>query len=249
MAKKGFEAMRTRTTLIGLGCALLLAATVQAGDTLESVEKRLGAQWEKLSSMSARFDLVRKEIRDGVPMTTSGQGKFESLKYDDRRLYRTDLDSRTQPDDKSTKGISEKSATMIDDGVYLYTLSTRTTRPVPAAVKMVSQPGGLGGNGKAMLGLMRKTHDLRLLPDQSISKQACYVVEATRKGAPRGGAVRKMIFFRRADGIVLEMRGFDARGEQIMTMTYRDIKLNPKIDPRRFIFKAPPGVKIVDRTK
>ena len=34
-----------------------------------------------------------------------------------------------------------------------------------------------------------------------------------------------------------------------MTMTYHDIKLNPKIHPGRFIFKAPPGVKIVDRTK
>ena len=114
---------------------------------------------------------------------------------------------------------------------------------------MVAHPGGLGGSGKAMLGLMRQTHDLRLLPDQSVGKQPCYDVESTRKGPPRGGAVRKMIFLRQVAGSVLECRRSNPSGEPAMTMTYPDTKLNPKTDPRRFIFKAPPGVKTRDRTK
>jgi outer membrane lipoprotein-sorting protein len=38
-------------------------------------------------------------------------------------------------------------------------------------------------------------------------------------------------------------------GKPMNTMTYSDIKINDKISPDRFVFKAPPGVEVQDLSK
>jgi outer membrane lipoprotein-sorting protein len=45
------------------------------------------------------------------------------------------------------------------------------------------------------------------------------------------------------------MMGLDEASMPMMTLTYQDVRINPGIDPSRFVFEAPAGVTMVDQTK
>ena len=48
---------------------------------------------------------------------------------------------------------------------------------------------------------------------------------------------------------MLKMVNRSKDGQHNQTIEYTDLKLNPKIAPSRFVFKAPEDVELVDNTK
>ena len=44
------------------------------------------------------------------------------------------------------------------------------------------------------------------------------------------------------------MDGLNSGGDVIMSVTLSNIKVDPKLDPARFVFKPEPGTNVIDMT-
>ncbi|MCH8966553.1 MAG: hypothetical protein IID43_02655 [Planctomycetes bacterium] len=235
--------------LAGMGLVLMMASVATAADTVESVQKRIVEQWEKLSSMSAKLVMTSSTTNASMTMTTMAEGTFEYMKKGDQKSYRTDMKITMLHETGGKQQKNESTTCMIDDGTSLYSLSTVPNLPQPSATKTKSRPGGLGGSSQAMFDRLHEKNTLKLLPEASVDGQVCYVIEATAKKESSPQLAKALNYFRKNDGVVAKSVGFDGTGKQILMMTYSDIQINSTIDPQRFVFEAPQGVQVMDMTK
>ena len=93
--------------------------------------------------------------------------------------------------------------------------------------------------------IWRTTSDLKVLPDSSSDGRAAWVIEATPK-PDQAGQGKTVIHYDKESGQMIKMITYTPDGKPMATMTYTDIKVNDKISPDRFVFKAPPGVEVQD---
>jgi len=211
------------TMIIAVGLAGLGRAA--AADTLESVEKQLLEKWGQVQTMSAKVTI------EGVMPNMTANGAYELMKKGDKSLFRMELSFGEQV-----------SQTMIGDGDFVYGVMERMGQTQALKAKPDDAQAMDAGS---QLRALRKTHELKLLPDQSIDGQTTCVIEATPK-EPGGG--KTITHFAKETGIMLRVITQDATGDPAWTMTMSDVKTNAKIDPSRFVFTAPPGVQVMDMT-
>jgi outer membrane lipoprotein-sorting protein len=103
--------------------------------------------------------------------------------------------------------------------------------------------------GEAMFKALREQHNLTLADDEELSGEKCWVIHATPKKPGRPGEAAKVAYyFRQKDGATVQMLGYDADGNKMMTATFSEIKFDEKLDPQRFEFKVPEGVQVMDMT-
>ena len=228
---------------------VIAAGPVLAGETLESVEKKIVEQWEKHRSVSAEFALTQKMEMGGAKIGSTTKGTYEHLKDGDRQLYRMDMTTNTVQDFGGQTMKSSSKAMVIDDGEFQYVLTEVQQMPEPMAVKTKSDPTKVGGSVKAMFDSLRKEYDLKLMPDKTVDGESVYVIQGIPKATGPASWAKSIYHFRKDVGMPVKMVYLDKDGKVVQTLTYTDIKLNPKIDRDRFVFKAPEGVQVMDMTK
>lgn len=228
---------------------VIAAGPVLAGETLESVEKKIVEQWEKHRSVSAEFALTQKMEMGGAKIGSTTKGTYEYLKDGDRQLYRMDMTTNIVQDSGGQTMKSSSKAVVIDDGEFQYVLTEVQQMPQPMAVKTKSDPTKVGGSGKAMFDSLRKEYDLELMPDKTVDGESVYVIQGIPNATGPTGWAKTLFHFRKDVGMPVKMVYLDKDGKDVQTLTYTDIKLNPKIDPDRFVFKAPEGVQVMDMTQ
>ncbi|MHC4695280.1 MAG: LolA family protein [Planctomycetota bacterium] len=212
-------------TIIALSCAGVSSAT--AVETIESVEKKLTEKWNKVRSVSAKVKM------EGPSPGMGGTGALELMKRGDEVLFRMEMTLASQV-----------STIMISDGEFMYAVNDHMGQKM--ALKMKSDKSQLM-TPTAQLSERRTTHELKVLPDQSIDGHAAYVIEATPK-QQISGIGKAISYYAKETGVVLRMIAHDQSGNVISNMTFTDVKINPKIDASRFVFTAPPGVQVMDMT-
>ena len=254
--------MSDRKRLLGLAragivcwCALcVVLASSAAGKTIEEVEKELVAKHGKLKSYTAKT-LTKQDMAmgEGNRYKAESTGTMEWAQRADKVLYRMEMESTsvTTISKKETK--SKTTATMVCDGEFITSLNDMDGRKM--AFKSKVDPSQ-SGDVKATFKGWKKEYDLKLLPDEKIEKQACYVIEATpkkkkdEKGAAQVNQFSRMRYWYRKDlGIVVKYVAYDKDNKPTMTSTTTDIKVNPDIKPERFKLKVPEGVQMTDMTK
>jgi outer membrane lipoprotein-sorting protein len=92
----------------------------------------------------------------------------------------------------------------------------------------------------------REDYDLSVLPEEKIDGETAYVIQATPKEKTTPGMSKTLNYYRKSDGIMLKMVMYGEDGKPMSTITYSDIKVNADIPAERFVFKAPPGVQVMD---
>jgi outer membrane lipoprotein-sorting protein len=133
----------------------------------------------------------------------------------------------------------------VSDGKITHTLMEQMGQKMCLKTKAEAQ----SMVGEAMFKTLREQHNITLAEDEEVDGEKCWVIHATPKTPGRPGEPAKSAFyFRQKDGATVQMLGFDASGKQVMTATFTDIKFNEKLDPQRFEFKVPEGVRVMDRT-
>ena len=228
---------------------VIVAGPVLAGETLESVEKKIVEQWENHRSVSAEFTLTQEMEMGGAKIGSTTKGTYEHLKDGDRQLYRMDMTTNNVQDSGGQTMKSSSKAMVIDDGEFQYVLTEVQQMPEPMAVKAKSDPTKVGGSGKAMFDSLRKEYDLKLMPDKTVDGESVYVIQGTPKATGPEGWAECLYHFRKDVGMPVKMVYLDKDGKVVQTLTYTNIKLNPKIDRDRFVFKAPEGVQVMDMTQ
>lgn len=237
--------MMKRVGLILMPCAVFAftSATVVADD-LETIEKKITQAWQKHKSMTAKMKMVSRMAMGEMVTESEAEGTYELVREGKQVLFRMDLESKsvTKTGDQEIK--SAQQVTTICDGEYVYSLGD--TMGQKMATKMKPDPKGSNDPGE-ILKMLRKDHELKLLPAETIDGQKVHVIEAIPKKKDKQ-QYSKMLYYLREDGIPAKQVTYDTAGKPMTTFTYTDIKVDVKIDPRRFVFKAPEGVEVMDMT-
>jgi len=234
--------MRMRVSLIGtvvLGFAFF-SATASA-ETIEEVSKKITAASERLSSFSVKTKMVTEIKQEGFSMVSTTDGTTEMLRKGGDFLVRTENKSVSETNVGGNVTKQESSSLWISDGAFAYMVSE-------AAGTKSAQKTKIEKPDVDPFKIWRDTADLKVLPDSSLDGQAVWVIEATPKSG-QAGQGKTVIHFHKESGQMIKMVAYGPDGKPMTTMTYSDIKINDKISPDRFVFKAPPGVEVQDLTK
>ena len=222
-----------------------LAGAARAADTLESVEKKLAEKSSKIKSLTAKMSMTTSITRNESSSQVESTGTHEFTRQGGKALSRTHMNVKRISNIAGKEILSEFSVLTIVNGDVMYTL--RDQRGRTKALKTAA--GGFQtADGWAMLDKLRKQHEFKLLPEETIDGSPVYVLEGKRKEESRDKDKTKL-YIAKDTGIVLKKIRVDESNRNSSTTIFSDVKLNPKIDPGRFVFEAPPGVEIEDKTK
>jgi outer membrane lipoprotein-sorting protein len=230
-----------------LMASLVLGWTLPAAvaDELETVEKKLGEAWKKHKSMTAEFTMVSKMEQPGFAMESTTKGTQETMRKGDQLLFHTAMTTSTVQKIGEQESKSESKVTVVSDGTYAYMLTETMGQKMAVRTKADPQQAG---DPQATFEVLRKDHTLKLLPEETIDGKKAFVIEATPKQTQPMGPGKSVYFFLQDGGVLVKMVVSDQAGKPMTTMTYSDIKFDVKIDPQRFVFKAPEGVQVIDQT-
>lgn len=239
-----------------MACVAWLAALAlpltAAGEDLSAVQKKIGDAWSGTKSISAK---VTKKLEQNMPngnrMRSEGSGTYEMLRDGDKVKFRMEatVDTGVKIKDSEKDFKISSTSLVIDDGEYLYNMQTQMGKPNASREKSDTAKRDPAANErKAMFETLTKENELKALSDERISGVDCYRIEATARGARGAGLPAKSVFaFAKDTGMLMQVKNFNDKGEDIGHETYSDVKINEKLDPQRFVFKAPDGVTVKDR--
>lgn len=228
-----------RMLVCGVGILALgfgLTGSAVAGETFEEVSKKIAAAAEKVKSFSSKSKTVVEMKQEGFSMSSTTEGTYEMVRKGDAYLLRTETRTRSETSimGKTTK--TESTMLMIMDGEYSYTLTETDTVKV-AQKRRIKDPQSHVDALKSW----GDTADMKVLADASVDGHAVWVIEMTPKGGDQG---RTVLSYHKESGQMIKMVSYTPDGKPMSTMTSTDIKVNERISPERFVFKAPPGVTV-----
>ncbi len=219
---------------------ILACVSFASAETLESVEKTLVEKFKAYKSLSAD---VAMTVQISPGMGGEGKGTMEFLRDDGQEMVRTEIIMKMNFGGQ----LMESHTASFFDGTDAYTIIE--TMGQKQVMKMpASQAQGRSG-GKAFFTDLKRENELRLLPEETIDGIKVYVIEAKpKKPTPQAPGLTKF-YFDKDKGFMGKMISWDAGGKTMVSLTMANVKINPKLDASRFVFKAPKGVKITDMTK
>lgn len=232
-------------------CTLFaLAATAAAETSVEEVRKAISDAYKNMKSYSADFQMTQDmSFGEGSSMKSESSGKM-LWKQDGGKVYfRTEVKSKTSQNFGGQKQTMESTTLSVSDGEYAYTLSDSAGQKYATKQKMKAEEDIL--NPASMFDSFKEFGEVKVLDEDAVEGQACYVIEATAKAdeGDQGMAapfVRQRVWFRKDNGLGVQMVGYDGDGKEVMKSITKNIKLNPSIDASKFKFEAPEGVTVMD---
>ena len=228
--------------VLGIGILVLAFGFVTAcvaGESFEEVSKKIAAASEKVQSFSAKSKTITEMKQEGFSMTSTTEGTTEMLRKGDVFLSRMETKSVTENVVAGTTSKQESTMLMINDGAYTYTVSEMGGTKSAFRTKVEKSDAD-------PFKAWRETAELKVLPDESVDGHAVWVIEATPKVA-QAAQGKTVIYYHKESGQMIKMVVHTPDGKPMTTTTYSDIKVNEKISPDRFVFKAPPGVEVQDQ--
>jgi outer membrane lipoprotein-sorting protein len=100
-----------------------------------------------------------------------------------------------------------------------------------------------------MFKYMREQSELKLLPEEKLEGEDVYVVETRpKKPTPNAPIARSLYYFSKETGAPLRMVSKNDKDEDVQIMQFSALEFDARIDPDRFKFEAPEGVKVIDQT-
>lgn len=249
--------MTTRIWQVAMAAVLVWMPSAMGAeaDKLAELEKKIAAGWAKHTSMTAKIKTVAKmTMPTGHTTETTSEGTYEAAKKTGKDkgkpiiLFRMDVKNRSVMTMGGQKTVTNQTMTTIMDGTHTYMLMDNMGQKTVMKQKQTKKDSN---DPTAMLKTLRRTHEVRVRPDEKLAGTRVYVVQATPKKktatAPTMMQPSKMVFYHRHnDGTLLKNVVCGPDGKPISTTTFTDIKYDLKIDPKRFVFKAPPGVTVME---
>jgi len=234
--------MRRRVSLIGiLGLGLAFSGAAVSAETVEEVSKKINAASEKLNSFSAKMKMVTEMKQEGFSMVSTAEGTTEMLRKGGELLVRSENKSVSDTNVGGNVSKQESSMLFITDGSFAYTVTEAGGAKSAQKMKLVKPDND-------PLKDLRNMGELKVLPESSTDGRAAWVIEATPKSDDAGQG-KTIVHYDKESGQMIKMVAYSPDGKPMTTMTFSDIKVNDKISPDRFVFKAPPGVEVQDLSK
>ncbi|MCP4246834.1 MAG: outer membrane lipoprotein-sorting protein [bacterium] len=240
-----------RLTKAIVGSVFLAALAVPAtADRIDEIEKELIQAHGKLKSYTAKSRSSYDSGTDDESMYKSNdKGTYEWQRQGELVMYRIETTGMQVVKAGGKESANLVKSTVVCDGKDMYVLSD--TSGQKSAIKHKADPRAAGAPAMMFEGL-RDQYNLKVLADESVNGQSCYVIEGKAKHVGEDGGnpmVRYVTYVSKEMGVAVKGIGYDADGKTMSASDTTDIKINVPISPERFEFVAPEGVTVVDMAK
>lgn len=232
-----------------MGAAIAVSWGCSAeGQRILEVEKEIIEKASKIQSYSAKITTHTKIDNEYFHDSTM-EGTLELSRVGAKTLYRNEgkIKGKYMPPERAERPL-DRDTLSVCDGVHLYQYVDQSREPWPdkRAIRMDAGSEPALFPDRKFFDALRTDHDLDLLPDEKLDGQEVHVIVAVPNDPARFNIKRKITYFSSETGLILKQVIYDIKDVPFNTMTLRDIKTNVKIDPERFVFKAPEGVQVQD---
>ncbi len=228
-----------------VGSVFLAALAVPASaDRIDEIEKELTQAHGKLKSFTAKIrSSSTYDMGEEGSSKSDDKGTHEWMRQGETVLFRIETVGREVEKTEGQERVSKTKSTNVCDGKYLYVLSDFDGEKSAIKTEADQRPGG----DLAMIfeGL-RAEYKLKVLADDSVNGQSCYVIEGTATKKLDNPITRQLAYFSKEMGIAVKMIGYNADGKVVFSSDTTDIKVNVAISPDRFKFETPAGVTVAD---
>lgn len=202
--------------------------------SLETVTAAVRGAWENVSSLKADITVTARLPIGETRLDLTGGGALEFLRHDEKDKFRQRIATEIAPP-HAMEGVTE----IICDGdaiemITVFMNNRHSARVQPDLFKGVMPPGGA-----ALLALLEKDFDLRVLPETRLEDSAVFVLEALPKSAQAGMPDRKaVLYFDKETGLQRKVELYESAAVITATFTLSNITLNPEIDEARFVLSG-----------
>ena len=239
-----------RYTLVVTMCALLLAPLFAASAReLSEVEDIIVELAENVDTYTATIEMKGESADGPMKVKMEGKGTLEGMSKDDKNLYRLALD---QTIDMGEQTMDHKILTVFT-GDLIWTEMDMMGQTIAIKAKPETQTDMVVGSGRESFKQLREQYDMKLLPDAVVNEEPVYVLELRLKedtdegpGEPDAQFDKALLSFSQETGLPIKMVMLDESETPIMTLLYKDYKINPEIDATRFEYTPPEGAMVMD---
>lgn len=235
--------MRSLSCRAAVAVAVLLVGASIHAATVEEIQKDLIAKRETCKSLSFDQTIEMEMKNDQMSMTSKGTGTFETLKKGGKYLTRMESSSTGEQKMMGQTVASKITTLMVYDGEFAY--NYMDMNGMKQATK--SKPTKAQEAGDDWIAAMKDDFDFKVLPDEKVEGEDCYVLQLVPKDKEAAGTDMNY-WIAKSSGVPVKVIN-KMPGGGAMTMTAKNIKLNPSIAEDRFVFKAPEGVQVMDMSK
>ncbi len=214
------------------GLALAPQASLAADPDLNQIMEKNFVVSKMVDSVAdATFTLINKEGQERV-RKTFGTSKLEANGIDNMRMTRF----MSPPDVKGTVSLliehSEK-----DDDMWIYLPALKKVRRLVSSDKKTSFVGTDFSYGD-VIGFKVKEWNYKLLKEEAVDGQPCYVIESTPKSdevKSNTGYSKRVAWLRKDSLMTVKSDFYDEQGEMLKTETFSDIR---QMDAKRGKWQA-----------
>ncbi|HOD50976.1 MAG TPA: hypothetical protein PLM14_03075 [Candidatus Hydrogenedentes bacterium] len=232
------------------GIICLAVASAASAKELAEIEDELSAQWDKVSAYSAKIEMKGQSLRGATNVEISGKGTLEGMKKNASMVYRLELDQTL------TMGESAMPNKMlvVHDGTGMFTQTSMMGQTMVFKSKADKQSQIVSPGGREAFKQMHEQYDIKVLPGDNLNGEPVYVFELRPKqdaekqsnAAGKPQFDKTLLSLSRKTGFPIRMLMFGQEETPLMTVDYRDYKIDPKLDPARFTYTPPPGAVVMD---
>jgi len=236
------------TVIVGAGAVLGQSQTrpAPAGSALPAKLEAVLRKFERHRSVRAKITSEMNLAAGNNRVERRGSGSLELRRKGGGWLYRREMKYTTQTQIGQQKLRIDQSELIIDDGRVRYVMREAMGRTT--AIKTRSGPPEDADPG-ALFGSLRSTHKLRVAGEKQLDGQRVLVIEArARESNPSSPYVVSVYALSIEHGGFVRVVRKDKDGKPVETIRWSDYEFDKPIDPKRFEFKAPEGVEVIDRT-
>ncbi len=231
----------------GIVAVAALSATAVADGELDKAINELEQEFAKVRSYSATSEsMTDVQFGPGHTQKSEMSGTTEWMRKGDLALMRSEVNCKTTVTQGGNTTTTPSTITTVNDGEFLYVLTEENGQKT---VMKSKAPAASTHHPKGYFVPYKAYYDIKLLPDQKIEGEDCYVFEMVMKpmeGVEPSG--RQMIFFAKSHGLFIKSEAFDADEKLISWSISTGIKINADVEEYRFKFEIPEGAQVVDMT-
>lgn len=233
----------------GLLFGLALVGVVQAADTLETVEKEVASKFESVESVTADFTFLQKVKSAQFSAEARRSGSYAYKKGDGGlRKFRMEMKTKSTQKMSGNETTVESNTLIVDNGKLVLSMTTQANAQ-PSVTKTQSDPKAISGGGGAAIEQLKRSYEIKLLPEEKVEGLTCYTIEGKPKEPMPGLPVTNKSYFAKDSGILVKMEGFDQSGEVIQSMVYTNIKVNVPVSSDKFTLEIPENAQVIDMTQ
>lgn len=238
--------MTTKLTLFALiAVALVWAPLAAAEDSVESIEKAVVENWDKLASLEGAVNLKADFPMNLVGAAMSGKAPDPTITNVGKLLVTGSVDyakkdavicSRLEVHATLNESLKAR-ALFVSDGAQA-NVEWEFFNKVDH--KSLDVKNAIPSGGKALFDLLKQNFTLSAAKEDKVDGKDAYVLDAKFTTPDPNVPISKLRFwFAKDSGVLLKCEAHDLLDAVLATLTISDIKLNQPIAPDRFKYTPP----------